>query len=67
MTILKNLRLKKHKLHLDGGIYHNNKNKMIKKKNSKNKKIFFIHRIFSPMGWRKDVIKGNKIYKIPKF
>lgn len=63
----KKFKTKKHKLHLDGGIYHNNKNKMIKKKNSKNKKIFLYTGSFHRWGGAKMLLKAIKYIKYQNF
>lgn len=63
----KKFKTKKHKLHLDGGIYHNNKNKIIKKKISKSKKIFLYTGSFHRWGGANMLLESIKYIKNQNF
>ena len=63
----KKFKTKKHKLHLDGGIYHNNKNKIIKKKIFKDKKIFLYSGSFHRWGGANMLLETIKYIKNQNF
>ena len=63
----KKFKTKKHKLHLDGGIYHNNKNKIIKKKIFKDKKIFLYSGSFHRWGDANMLLETIKYIKNQNF